>query len=196
MENRTRFGWVRVGNDRRIEEGSFRARQDRRRDDHPFGRIAIAEVGVVRLTGKGVEAKLVVRDHEARLTAIAVDFLRPDISRAVILKCAVILRATLEKVLRPLRTRGKALELERRQAIVHIDELIRHSVEQTLTERCASYAQAPAVTFVGNIGKIAVRAHHAAVRPDEELERITRNRGDGMLVGVHATGMIRVAVLG
>src|SRR2546427_442427 len=83
-----------------------------------------------RRTREGVEAPRSARDVEARLAAIAVDLLGPDDARTVVLKRPVVLRAALQKVLRALRARRQTLELQRRQAVVHVHELVRHPIEE------------------------------------------------------------------
>jgi hypothetical protein len=94
---------MRVGDDRRIEERPFGTRQNRRGDDHPPGRIAVAEIRVVRLAGEGVEAQRVVGHVEAGQTAVTVNHLRPDIGRSIELERAVVLSTALQQVLWPLR---------------------------------------------------------------------------------------------
>ena len=47
------------------------------------------------------------------------------LARAVVLERSVVLGAALEQVLRPLGARRQALELKGREAIVHVDELVR-----------------------------------------------------------------------
>ena len=73
---------------------------------------------------------------EAGLAAVAVDDLRPDVGRPVVLERPVVLRAALEQVLRPLRRSTDRLwncRVER--PLFMLTSLLRHPVEQALAER-------------------------------------------------------------
>ena len=195
LEDRARLGRVRIGDDRRVEVRSLRAGEDRRRDDHPLRRVAVPEVRIVCLAGERVEAQCIVRDVEARLAAIAIDLLRPDDGRTVVLERPVVLRAALEKVQRPLRARRQALELQRRQTVVHVDELVRHPVQQALAQGSVGRVEAACVAFGRNVRKLAIRTDDATVRAGDELKWLVRNRDDCVLVGMDSFRTVWIAVL-
>src|SRR5262249_61123027 len=71
-------------------------------DHHPFGRITVLEVRIRSPQEELVETDCWVADVEPGLAAVAVDDLRPRHSRAIGLKCSVILCSALE-MLRVLR---------------------------------------------------------------------------------------------
>src|SRR5262249_4665967 len=121
-----------ISNDRRVEVRSFRAGNDWRRNDHPLCGVPFAKVPIVPLASEGVKAQAIVCDLESRLATIAVDFLRPYSGCRIVLERTIILGAALNKAQRILSAYGKALELQRRQTVIQVDQLVRHSVEQTL----------------------------------------------------------------
>ena len=136
LEDRAAAARVRIRDDRRVEERCLRAHDDRRGDDHPFRRIAVPEVRVVRLTCEGVEANGLVGGAETGLAAIAIDDLVPGRRLAAVLPGAIVLGSALQHVPRMLLADREALELQRREAAVDVvGQLMRHAPEQALAQR-------------------------------------------------------------
>src|SRR5207302_375294 len=119
---------------------------------------------------------------------------KPYLRGAGVLERAVVLRSTLEVVLRALPAHRKALELERREIFIETDQLIGNAVEQALTVGGSSRAESALIALVGNVGEVAVRAHRAAVRAREELVRVVRVRDNGVHVRVDRFGVMGIAV--
>ena len=86
----------RIGDDGRIKQRGFPAGHDRTTGDDPLHWVAILEVHIVEIRRERVQPERRVAYVKARLTAIAVNDLWPDHSRASGLKCSVILRAALK----------------------------------------------------------------------------------------------------
>ena len=195
LEDRAPSCRMRVVDDRGIEVRPLGAGHDRTGRHDPLGRVAVAEVHIRRLAGERVEPKLVVRRAEAGLAAVTIDLLVPDDGGAGVLERPVVLRAALHVVLRPLRADGKALELQRREALVQLDQLIRHAGEQALAVRRGRRVESTDVALVRHVGEAAVRADDAAVRAFPVLERVGRVEHDGVLIGMGELGFMRIAVL-
>ena len=94
-----------------------------------------------------------------------------------------------------LRAHREALELQRVEPEVHRDQLVRHAREQRLAVRGGRRVQPARVALVRDVGELAVGPHQAAVLPGEEEVWLAGNGDERVLVGVHAFGVVRVAVL-
>ena len=84
----------RISDDGRVKLCAFTAGPDWTAGNNPLQGIATPEVYIVSVGGEAVEPQRRIAQVKPRLTAIAVDFLRPDRCRTgCFFKCAVILRA-------------------------------------------------------------------------------------------------------
>ena len=89
----------RIRNDGSVKLRTLATGHDRTTRDDPLHWIAIPEVHIVEVRSERVKPKRGVAHVEARLTTVAVDYLRP-VSRRIarFFKCTVILRATHQVV--------------------------------------------------------------------------------------------------
>ena len=138
LEDRARPGWIGIGDNRRIKLSTFGARDDRRRDNHPLGRVAVLEVRVVGLAGERVKPQVRVASIKAGLAAVAIDLLRPC-QGPICLERPVILCAALH-MLGIVSSNRHALELQGREASVKADQLCGHALEELLAKQqiCSS----------------------------------------------------------
>src|SRR5262249_2754831 len=92
-----------VGNNWRVKLCAFAAGYDGTAGDDPFQRIAILEVYIMEVPCECVEAKRRVAHVKTGLTAVAINYLRPDGCRiGWFFQCSVILRPAHQVV----RVRG------------------------------------------------------------------------------------------
>src|SRR5262245_875017 len=90
-------GRVRVCDLRPVEADGLAAVDDRRRGNHPLGRVAVLEVRVTERTRELVEAPGRVGPVVAGVAAVAVDDLRPRVRvTAGVRPGAVVLRSALD----------------------------------------------------------------------------------------------------
>ena len=126
---------MRIGNDGRVKGWPLRS--------HAIGPLAITHFDGSpfwkftswKLPRERIEPERGVAHVKARLTTIAVDYLRPVTANRG-LECAVILRATLQ-MLGVVGSNRQALELQSRESLVEIVEERRNGGQQLLAGRKA-----------------------------------------------------------
>ena len=144
------------------------------------------------LARERVEAEMVVRGVEAGLAAVAVDDLRPVVDAPVELERAVVLRAAHEVLGRLRRVDGQALELQRRQALVQADRLIRNHRQERLAGRQVSGVEVAAVAVRRGVDVLAVRTRESAVVAVDPLQRVARARDERVMVRMEPAVVVLV----
>ena len=187
-------GHDRVGDDRDVERLGLAAEVDLVGDPVPVGDVALAEVHVGGRVEERVEAEVGVGGVEARLAAVADHRVLPLHRVARRLPGAVVLRAALQQV-DVERAHREALELQRREPLVHALELRGHAREQlpAAAERGLDQRAAVGVVAPGrDVAKSPLERMTPPSFTSKNWNGLSGMRDDRVLVGMQAVRMVDV----